>query len=81
MKVPFRSIVVALNEIVPGVAGTPVQLRTVIVPAPALAALVPQALFAFTVIPEAAYESAVVPVMVILRVVDVPVKPLGNVQV
>lgn len=62
-------------------AGAALQLFTVMVPEPDLAELVPQALLALTLMPVAAIEPAVIPVMVIVRVVELPLNPLGNVQV
>lgn len=81
VNVPFRLTVVALKVIAPGWDGASLQSLTVIVPVPDLAVLVPQSLFAFTVMPEAAIEPAVVVVNVIEFVVDDPLKPLGKVQV
>jgi hypothetical protein len=80
VNVPFKLTVVAESVIVPGVAGAAEQLLTVIVPLPAFAALSPQSFFALTVIPLAAIEPAVAPVIVIEVPVEEPVKPVGNVQ-
>ena len=46
-----------------------------------LVALVPQAFTAATLIVPIAYVPAVAPVIVMLLVVEVPVSPVGNVQV
>ena len=51
-----------------------------IVPVPALTALVPQSFTAFTVIPEAGIDPAEVAVIVIVRVEEVPLNPEGRVH-
>jgi hypothetical protein len=79
VAVPVLLIVLAVTVSV-GVAGAPVQSRTVIAPPEPVTVVYPQALVAFTLMLFALYAPAVAPVTVIDRVVEEPVSPVGNVH-